>query len=68
MSKFITNAVLLSLGIAAGSAGMYFYSNLIQNIACMLNKVMKKSRCIGLRRWIQTTVATNLVNPRWAWI
>lgn len=26
MSKFITNAVLLSLGIAAGSAGMYFYS------------------------------------------
>ena len=26
MSKFITNAVLLSLGLAAGSAGMYFYS------------------------------------------
>jgi Cu(I)/Ag(I) efflux system membrane fusion protein len=26
MSKFITNAVLLSLGIAAGGAGMYFYT------------------------------------------
>ncbi|RZQ53313.1 efflux transporter periplasmic adaptor subunit [Pseudoalteromonas phenolica] len=26
MSKFITNAVLLSLGMAVGGAGMYFYS------------------------------------------
>lgn len=78
----IKKILALSTGLILGIVGASlfwmnkdYFESLAMNHNAMSMKTDKsesssaeKNRFIGLRQWMQTTVETSPVNPRWVWI